>query len=137
MEVEYQMAFTLPAPVPCVIGVACNRRRQDFSARDRLCLNLLRPHILQAAENLAVLAKAQQEVQQVQQELEAMERGVIVLTERGRIQDIRAHACTGWRNILARPPGMPPVCLRPCSAGSCSRPWRHQATTSHPGARRW
>jgi DNA-binding CsgD family transcriptional regulator len=70
------------------------RRLRDFSEHDCLCLNLPRPHILQAAHNLAVLAEAQQEAQRLRQELEASAYGVIALTEHGRIQDMGAHA---WR----------------------------------------
>jgi len=44
---EDQLSFVLPDP-KLVIGVALNRRRPGFSARDRQVCNLLRPHLLQA-----------------------------------------------------------------------------------------
>jgi DNA-binding CsgD family transcriptional regulator len=48
MGVEYQMAVTLPAPRPIVVGIALSRRAADFSERDREVLNVLRPHLVQA-----------------------------------------------------------------------------------------
>jgi DNA-binding CsgD family transcriptional regulator len=47
--VNYQMTVTLPGPRRSVIGIALNRERFDFRDEDREMLNLLRPHIAQAA----------------------------------------------------------------------------------------
>jgi DNA-binding CsgD family transcriptional regulator len=46
--VEYQMAFTVPAPSARVVGFAFNRGRRDFSERDRSVLNLVRGFVEQA-----------------------------------------------------------------------------------------
>ncbi len=43
LGVEYQIAVSLPPSPHLLIGIALNRGRQDFGARDRLMLNLLRP----------------------------------------------------------------------------------------------
>jgi DNA-binding CsgD family transcriptional regulator len=51
MGVEYQMAVTLPAPRPIVVGIALSRCDSDFSERDRSVLNVLRPHLAQAWYN--------------------------------------------------------------------------------------
>jgi DNA-binding CsgD family transcriptional regulator len=48
MGVEYQMAVTLPAPRPVVVGIALSRCDTDFTDRDRSVLNVLRPHLAQA-----------------------------------------------------------------------------------------
>ena len=48
-EVGYQLTVTLPGPRRSLIGVALNRTHTDFSDEDRELLNLLRPHIGQAA----------------------------------------------------------------------------------------
>lgn len=47
LAAEDQLSFVLPDPT-LVIGIALNRRRRGFSARDRQVCNLLRPHLLQA-----------------------------------------------------------------------------------------
>jgi DNA-binding CsgD family transcriptional regulator len=51
MGVEYQMSVALPAARPIVIGIVVNRADSDFSERDRMVLNLLRPHFVQAWHN--------------------------------------------------------------------------------------
>jgi DNA-binding CsgD family transcriptional regulator len=51
MGVEYQMAVTLPAPRPVVVGIALSRCESDFTDRDRSVLNVLRPHLAQAWYN--------------------------------------------------------------------------------------
>jgi DNA-binding CsgD family transcriptional regulator len=48
MGIEYQLAVTLPAPRPIVVGIALNRCSSDFTERDRAVLNVLRPHLVQA-----------------------------------------------------------------------------------------
>ena len=85
-DVEYQMAFALPTPPPLIIGIALNRGRRDFTERDRLLLNLLRPHLVQAYRNAEAVTQLQQELAAVRQALEALERGVIVLGRAGRVR---------------------------------------------------
>jgi DNA-binding CsgD family transcriptional regulator len=48
-EVDYQLTITLPGPRGSQIGIALNRRHADFGDDDKELLNLLRPHIGQAA----------------------------------------------------------------------------------------
>jgi DNA-binding CsgD family transcriptional regulator len=48
-EVGYQLTVTLPGPRRSLIGIALNHSHTDFSDEDRELLNLLRPHIGQAA----------------------------------------------------------------------------------------
>jgi len=51
LEIEYQLALSLPASPSHIIGFTLNRRRHDFSERERLLLNLLRPHMVRAYAN--------------------------------------------------------------------------------------
>jgi DNA-binding CsgD family transcriptional regulator len=55
--VEYQMAVTLPAPKPVVLGLALCRADKDFSERDCAALNLARPHLAQAWRNAGEQAR--------------------------------------------------------------------------------
>jgi DNA-binding CsgD family transcriptional regulator len=49
LEIEHQVTLRLPTPPRVVAGFALNRTRgRDFSARDRLFLDLLAPHLVQA-----------------------------------------------------------------------------------------
>jgi DNA-binding NarL/FixJ family response regulator len=51
LGVEYQMAMNLPAPRPLVVAIVVSRSDSDFSERDRMVLNVLRPHFVQALYN--------------------------------------------------------------------------------------
>ena len=48
---EYQIAFTLPAPSDMIVGVALSRRDHDFSDAEQELLELARPHLIQAYNN--------------------------------------------------------------------------------------
>lgn len=54
---EYRMSIVIPKPPHSVIALALGRSGKDFSERDRLLLDLLRPHLLQAHDNAATLAR--------------------------------------------------------------------------------
>lgn len=47
LGVEYQVALGFPVPLPTVFGLAMCRAATDFSDRDVLVLNVLRPHLVQ------------------------------------------------------------------------------------------
>ena len=57
-KVEHQLAVVLPAPPPLVVGVTLNRsgqkQKHDFTERDRLRLELIRPHLAAAYRNAEV-----------------------------------------------------------------------------------
>lgn len=59
IDVEHQIAFTLPAPSAHVVGFALNRdrRQADFSERDRSVLEAVRPFVVAAYETAAVRAR--------------------------------------------------------------------------------
>jgi DNA-binding CsgD family transcriptional regulator len=53
VAINYQMAVTIPSSDALVIGIALNRATGDFSERDRSVLDLVRPHLTQAYQNIA------------------------------------------------------------------------------------
>lgn len=79
LEVEYQMAFTLPARPPLVIGIALNRGLRDFSDRDRLVLDLVRPHLAQRYRGAALLSE-------MERAAEDAGRSMVLVNGRGCIQ---------------------------------------------------
>ena len=95
LNTEHQIAITLPASSPCVVGIAFNRHRRDFSDRDRSCLNLLRPHLLQAYQTAQVFTHIQQNAARLGQELGDCNRGVIVLKTDGGVRD-RTEKAWQW-----------------------------------------
>jgi DNA-binding CsgD family transcriptional regulator len=52
LPMEHQISFTLPSVRPRIVALALNRSEpgDDFDERDRLILNLARPHLAQAFE---------------------------------------------------------------------------------------
>lgn len=52
LNVEYQLGATISVNPQQMIAVALDRDRPDFSEADRACLDLLRPHMVQAYRNL-------------------------------------------------------------------------------------
>lgn len=79
VDVEHQMAFPLPSRPPIVIGIALNRSRLDFSERDRLVLDLLRPHLVQAYRNAEAVTRLREKLAEVRQVVEALPLGVVAL----------------------------------------------------------
>lgn len=80
------MVFFIPTAPSTGIGFAIGRNTRDFSERDRLMLNLLRPHLMQAYDNAAALARMQQESVHAKQTVEKLDRAVVALGEKGRIR---------------------------------------------------
>lgn len=57
----YRMSIVIPKPPHSVIALALGRSGKDFSERDRLLLDLLRPHLTQAYDNVAALTRIREE----------------------------------------------------------------------------
>lgn len=55
VRLEYRMSIVIAKPPHSVIALALGRGGKDFSERDRLMLDLLRPHLAQAHDNVAAL----------------------------------------------------------------------------------
>lgn len=54
---EHRMSIVIPNSPHSVIALALGRSGKDFTERDRLVLDLLRPHLAQAHDNAAALAR--------------------------------------------------------------------------------
>jgi len=92
LRTEYQMAVTVPAPAPLVVGVALSRSRIDFSDGERRLLNALRPHLVQAYENAEAVTRMREEEALTGRALDALPHGLIVLAPDGRARLINAAA---------------------------------------------
>lgn len=78
LEAEDQIAFGLPGPV--VIGIAMNRDRRSFGERDRLMLELLRPHLAHAHARLRERAQAGELVATLERGLRESDTAVLALS---------------------------------------------------------
>ncbi len=92
IDAEFQMGFWLPTVPPLDVGIALNRSRRNFSERDRLLLNLLRPHLTQAYRNAEAVTGMQQALTQVTDILEGLDHGVVVLGRGGRVRMMTRRA---------------------------------------------
>jgi DNA-binding NarL/FixJ family response regulator len=85
LEIEHQLGISVIVPGPLVFGVALNRSRRDFSERDRMVLDLLRPHLAQAYRNLEARTRLRQALTALEQGDERAERAVVLLRSDGGI----------------------------------------------------
>jgi DNA-binding CsgD family transcriptional regulator len=84
--VEHQMAFYLPERPPNSVAIALIRDRCDFSERDRLVLNLLRPHLFQAYRNAELVTRLREDFAQSTQALDAVSQCIVTLNAQGRVR---------------------------------------------------
>ncbi|MEO6435886.1 MAG: helix-turn-helix transcriptional regulator [Tepidisphaeraceae bacterium] len=104
---EHQMSVTLPSPKPILIGVVVHRTRDDieFSARDRLLMNMLRPHLVQAHENATRFEQVSAELASARGALEAIEQGVVVLHRNLTVKTWTRRAwVVAHRHFVGEPP---------------------------------
>ena len=95
---EDQMCVMIRSDNGFLIALAFNRTRRNFTERDRVKLNLVRPHLLQAYANLEELAGHLEEKGDLITALRETGHGLIALNAAGE----PAHATPGAFDCLAR-----------------------------------
>jgi len=95
VNISHQMHVLFSEPRSVVVGIALNREARDFSERERLLLNLLRPHLLRVYQNAGAVTEILQETVALRRALEQLDRGVIFLSRNGKIKSMTATA-RGW-----------------------------------------
>lgn len=103
MRVEYVMNMVLSGHRPGLIVIALHRSRRDFSEQDRLVLNLLRSHLVQAYANAEAVRVMRQEIGLLGQAIEARGQGMVFLTKDGRVQLIAGGARQWLMEYFGRP----------------------------------
>jgi DNA-binding CsgD family transcriptional regulator len=110
-QLEDQMVLFLPDVNPDswqklsqlntkLVGFTQNRTQRNFTERDRLILNLLRPHLAQSYTNVQQYYQLQQENQQLQQSLNHL--GTIVLDSQQQIVSISPQAIVWLETYFAK-----------------------------------
>jgi len=84
-----------------LVGFALHRPQRSFTERDRLILNLLRPHLFQAYCNVQQYQQLQQDLSQLQQSLNHL--GLVILDGEGQMQFITPQAVL-WLEIYFSKP---------------------------------
>lgn len=75
-----------------MVGIALHRARADFSERNRLLLDLLRPHLVQAHANAEAVTQMGLDATLLQQIMTEMKQGVVILTRDGLVRLMTAQA---------------------------------------------
>jgi DNA-binding CsgD family transcriptional regulator len=112
LDLKEQMTFFLPNAISgswskitqtdaTLVGFSLNRAQRSFTERDRLILNLLRPHLFQAYCNVQHYQQLQTDLDQLQQSLNHL--GVVILDALGRVQSIAPQAIK-WLEIYFSKP---------------------------------
>jgi len=89
---SHQIAKGLPGPRGLITAVSFERSRVDFGERDRLILNLLRPHLNQGYRNAEALTRLRADLVLVERGVDALSRGLVMLTEDGRARSMTGRA---------------------------------------------
>jgi DNA-binding CsgD family transcriptional regulator len=112
LDAEDQMVFFLPQPNlgdwhklsqadANLVGFSLHRTWHNFTERDRLVLNLLRPHLFQAYCNVQQHHQLQQELSQIQQSLNHL--GLTIVDTQGQIQSITPQAIVWLEMYFPKP----------------------------------
>jgi DNA-binding CsgD family transcriptional regulator len=96
LGVEYQLGTTISISERHILGLGIDRDCPDFSENERLCLDLLRPHLIQSYRNLQILDLMKRAV-------EGSEKRLIVVDRTGQVRLINDDV---WR-IFSHYFGMP------------------------------
>ncbi|MGV0025407.1 response regulator transcription factor [Phormidesmis priestleyi] len=84
-----------------LVGFALHRSQRNFTERDRLILNLLRPHLFQAYGNAQRYQQLQQDLSQLQQSLNHL--GLVILNTEGQVQFVTPQAVVWLEAYFAKP----------------------------------
>lgn len=109
MGIEYQVAVTLAAPTPTVVGIAASRNAHDFSDRERAVLETARPHLTQAWRMASEQRHVRGLLGAATDALAARGSGVVVLWESP--QELVSGELASLHRFFGQPPragGLPP-----------------------------
>jgi DNA-binding CsgD family transcriptional regulator len=81
LGIEYQMALGFPVPRPTVLGLAINRDDRDFSDRDVLAMDTVRPHLVQRWRAVRDRLRLQALLDAADHGLSGMGAGALVLSD--------------------------------------------------------
>lgn len=95
--IDHSLLVGLSITTSPMIAIGFGRNGRDFSERERLLLDTLRPHLIQAYQNAAAVERNRLESRSLRQAIEEIEGAVISLSQDGRPQMVTEKA----RRLLA------------------------------------
>jgi DNA-binding CsgD family transcriptional regulator len=104
LGLEHQIAFLLDTLEPLLVGVTLNRSARDFTEEDRLTLNLVRPHLIQAYRNAGTVTLSRRDIALVTQGIEDTGRAIVLVSREGAVLRTTPRACR-WLALYFGWPG--------------------------------
>ena len=86
LHLHYSMACALRLGQRDLAAIALYRSGSDFSERDRLCLDLLRPHLAHLQRNAEAMARTRRDLALVTRGVEAWDHALLIVGRDGRIR---------------------------------------------------
>jgi DNA-binding CsgD family transcriptional regulator len=96
LGVEYQLGTTISISERHILGVGLDRDCLDFSENERLCLDLLRPHLIQSYRNLQILKL-------MKRKAEGSVKQLVVVNRTGQVQLINDDVWRIFANYFDMP----------------------------------
>ena len=93
LHIPYNMGMQLLVSDQQTVSIGHHRQRKDFSERDRLLLNILRPHILQAFANASSVTRMEEERAALGNLLEDSGQTVVSLQPDRQVGRLSTRAC--------------------------------------------
>jgi DNA-binding CsgD family transcriptional regulator len=103
LGIEWQVAFTLTARAPLIVGIALTRTHEDFTQREVQLLALARPHLMQAYRNAELRSTRKATLAALEQGVDTIGQHIVVLDPHGRTE----FATDGARRLLGDRRGLP------------------------------
>ena len=97
MRIPFTMGIALPVNPHCLVTIGSHRDGKDFTERERMALNIVQPHVLQAYANAQAVTHMQAELARLNHVVERIPQGLVSVDGRCAIQWATARA----RELLA------------------------------------
>ena len=131
MGVEYQIAATIKLEPDHVTALALSRQTSDYTERDRAILEMLRPHLVIAFNNLALARECQAILDTTTLALNELSSATIIVNQQGRAL---YHTGPGWQWLGGNGSGVLPAKISDWlnqPATSTSRPVLNLVSETH------
>jgi len=122
LGVEYQIAATIKLEPGRITAFALSRQRKDYTERDRAVLEMLRPHLVIALNNLTLATERQTILDSTKLGWRELAYATIIVDQQSRIL---YHTGPGLKWIEAAPQGFLPVHISGWLNQAATNP-RHQ-----------
>jgi DNA-binding CsgD family transcriptional regulator len=86
LRLEHQLSMRLPAPSDLMVVLNLNRSRCDFSARDRLLMEVVRPHMVQAYRTAEAVTELRRALALLDRGIDGAGYGLVIASEDGWIR---------------------------------------------------